>query len=102
MLSSYLCIMLIHHTDDNKNGSFFIEENGEQLAEMTYVWADKLMIIDHTYVSDKLGGKGIGKQLVHQAVLYARQQNIKILPLCPFAKAVFDKTEEYRDVLKDY
>jgi predicted GNAT family acetyltransferase len=29
----------------------------------------------------------------------AREKHIKILPLCPFAKRVFDKTEEYKDVL---
>lgn len=66
---------------------------------MTYVWSgeDKI-IIDHTEVSEKLGGKGIGKQLVHKAVEMAREKHIKIL-LCPFAKKVFDKTEDYKDVL---
>jgi predicted GNAT family acetyltransferase len=86
--------------DDGKKGVFFIEENGEIIAEMTYVWSgeDKI-IIDHTEVSEKLGGKGIGKQLVHKSVEMAREKHIKILPLCPFAKRVFDKTEEYKDVL---
>lgn len=78
---------------------FYIEENGEVLAEMTYVWAADKMIIDHTEVSDKLAGKGAGKQLVNQAVLFAREKHIKILPLCPFAKSVFDKVEAYKDVL---
>ena len=79
---------------------FFIEENNEIIAEMTYVWSgeDKI-IIDHTEVSEKLGGKGIGKQLVHKAVEMAREKHIKILPLCPFTKKVFDKTEDYKDVL---
>ena len=30
---------------------------------------------------------------------YAREKGIKIIPLCPFAKSVFDKTPEFRDVL---
>jgi predicted GNAT family acetyltransferase len=34
-----------------------------------------------------------------EVVLFARENNIKIIPLCPFAKSVFDKTEEIRDVL---
>jgi hypothetical protein len=37
--------------------------------------------------------------MVAQAVTYARENNIKIIPLCPFAKKVFDKTPEFRDVL---
>ena len=92
--------MEIQQKDNGKKGVFFIEENNEIIAEMTYVWSgeDKI-IIDHTGVSEKLGGKGIGKQLVHKAVEMARENQIKILPLCPFAKKVFDKTEDYKDVL---
>ncbi len=93
-------MMTIQQTDDGKKGAFYIEENGERLAEMTYVWAGSgMFIIDHTEVSEKLAGKGAGKQLVAKAVAYAREKNIKIKPLCPFAKAVFDKTPDYHDVL---
>jgi hypothetical protein len=81
-------------------GAFLIEENNEHLAEMTYSRAgDSLIIIDHTEVSDKLRGQGAGKKLVLAAVEYARKNNLKILPLCPFAKATFDRTPEIHDVL---
>jgi len=81
-------------------GAFYYEEGGKRLAEMTFTMAgDTRMIIDHTDVSDVLRGKGAGKQLVEAAVQHARKNNLKILPLCPFAKSVFDKTESYRDVL---
>ena len=85
---------------NDKKGSFFIEIDGKQEAEMTFVFAgeDKI-IIDHTGVNPGNEGKGLGKQMVAQAVTYARENNIKIIPLCPFAKKVFDKTPEFRDVL---
>jgi len=85
---------------NDKKGSFFIEIEGKQEAEMTFVFAgeDKI-IIDHTGVNSGNEGKGLGKQMVAQAVTYARENNIKIIPLCPFAKKVFDKTPEFRDVL---
>ncbi len=93
-------MMTIQQTDNGKKGAFYIEENGERLAEMTYVWAGSgMFIIDHTEVSDKLAGKGAGKQLVAKAVDFAREQKVKIKPLCPFAKSVFDKTPDYHDVL---
>jgi predicted GNAT family acetyltransferase len=91
--------MDIQHSDDGKKGKFYIEQDGEQLAEVTYVWAGNKFIIDHTEVCDRLAGKGIGKQLVQKAVDFARTNNVKIMPLCPFAKAVFDKVEAYNDVL---
>ena len=85
---------------NDKKGSFFIEIDGKQEAEMTFVFAgeDKI-IIDHTGVNPGNEGKGLGKQMVAQAVTYARENNIKIIPLCPFAKKVFDNTPEFRDVL---
>ena len=92
--------MQIKHREIGSKGLFYIEVEGEKLAEMTYSRAgDSLIIIDHTEVSEKLKGQGAGKQLVQAAVSYAREHNIKILPLCPFAKAIFDKTPDYSDVL---
>ena len=81
-------------------GSFFIEEAGNRLAEMTFTKAgERLIIVDHTEVSDALRGTGAGKKLVTEAVEYARKHKLKILPLCPFAKSVFDKTPEFEDVI---
>ncbi|MFA6151908.1 MAG: GNAT family N-acetyltransferase [Chitinophagaceae bacterium] len=92
--------MEINQQDDGKRGSFYIEMLGGKVAEMTYVWAgtDRI-IIDHTEVSDVLKGKGAGKQMLARAVEFAREKGIKIIPLCPFAKSVFDKVESYQDVL---
>ena len=92
--------MNIQQKDNGKKGSFYIEEAGALLAEMTYVWSgDNKFIIDHTEVSPTLEGKGIGKQLVHKAIEFAREKHVKIMPLCPFAKRVFDKVADYQDVL---
>lgn len=92
--------MLIQQKQNGTKGAFYIEEAGKLLAEMTYTMpsADK-MIIDHTEVSDALRGKNAGYQLVHTAVEYARANNIKITPLCPFANSVFKKNPELADVL---
>ena len=79
---------------------FYIQQNEQIVAEMTYVWAgEEKIIIDHTEVDESLSGKGIGKQLVEKAVVFAREKAIKIIPLCPFAKSVFDKVKEFNDVL---
>lgn len=94
--------MKIQRTEDDNRGRFFIEENGKRLALMTYskAGADKI-IINHTEVDDSLKGEGIGKDLVAEGVKYARANDLKIVPLCPFAKAEFDKNKDYADVLAD-
>ncbi len=92
--------MEIKQTDNGKKGMFFIEVDNQIYAEMTYVWAGtNKIIIDHTEVNEELKGKNAGKQMVAKAVEFARKENIKIVPLCPFAKSVFDKVAEYHDVL---
>lgn len=91
--------MLIQFEQEGAKGSFFVEEDGKRLAEMTFKMADsEKMIIDHTEVSDVLRGKNVGYQLVHAAVERAREQGFKILPLCPFAHSVFKKKEAFGDV----
>ena len=85
---------------NDKNGYFHIDIEGKTEAKMTFVFAgaDKI-IIDHTEVNEGNNGKGFGKMMVAKAVDFAREKNIKIIPLCPFAKKVFDRTPEYSDVL---
>ncbi|MCU0420886.1 MAG: N-acetyltransferase [Cyclobacteriaceae bacterium] len=92
--------MTIEQHETDTKGSFFVSDAGERLAEMSYSKAGTaLIIIDHTEVSDRLRGQGAGKKLVEAAVGYARQSGLKILPLCPFARSVFDKMPEWADVL---
>ena len=94
--------MLIQQKQEGNKGAFYVEENEQLLAEMTYsMTGTELMIIDHTDVSDTLRGKNVGYQLVQAAVEYARANHMKILPLCPFANAVFKKKiAEFGDVLR--
>ncbi|HOY18954.1 MAG TPA: GNAT family N-acetyltransferase [Haliscomenobacter sp.] len=87
------------HTTE-KNGYFYIEVDGVMQAQMTFVFAGpERIIIDHTEVQPGNEGKGYGKKMVSAAVDYAREKHIKIIPLCPFAKSVFDRVPEFRDVL---
>ena len=73
--------------------------NGHE-AEMTFSKAGTgRIIIDHTGVPKELGGMGVGVALVKRAVEDARKNGVKIIPLCPFAKAQIQKHPEWQDVL---
>ncbi len=68
-------------------------------AALTYSRAGETrLILDHTEVPDALRGQGVGQALVARAVEDARVDGLKLLPLCPFAKAQFDKHPEWGDV----
>ena len=82
--------------------SFYVGDSEKSpLAEMTFVYAgEDIIIIDHTSVSDELRGKNIGKQLLQRLVEFAREENKKVVPLCPFAKKEMMKNkEEYEEIL---
>lgn len=81
-------------------GLFFVQQAKEILAKMHLrKRGEDRIIIEHTEVSEKLKGQGVGKLLVNHAVEFARKNNLKIVPLCPFAKAVLMKSKEFEDVL---
>ena len=84
---------------ENGRGAFVIEEAGEQLAEMAISIAGDNLTVYHTEVSDKLKGQGIGSQLLERMVNYARDNKLKVIPLCPFVHAQFKRhPEKYADI----
>lgn len=85
---------------NDKNGTFYIEIDGKEQAIMTFVFTnDNKISIDHTEVYAGNEGKGLAKKLVNKAVDYAREHNLKIIPVCTFVKSVIDKTPEFKDIV---
>jgi uncharacterized protein len=90
----------IQHQEIDAKGAFFVEKDGRRLAEMTYSRTNATMIIvDHTDVDASMSGQGVGRQLLGALVQWARETGTKVVPLCPFAKAQFNKDPSIRDVL---
>lgn len=87
-------------TDDGKRGSVQLMDNNKEAGAMNYTWAgaDKI-IIDHTHVDESYKGQGVGKKILENIIDWVKKENIKIIPLCPFAKAQFEKNKDYREVL---
>jgi predicted GNAT family acetyltransferase len=85
----------------NGNKGYFAALDDDKTAGSIYytMAGESRMILDHTEVNNDYRGQGIGKKILMYIVDYARQNKIQIIPLCPFAKSVFDKTESIRDVL---
>ena len=92
--------MEIEQKDNGAKGLFFVEIEGKIVAEMVYSWRGQdRIVIEHTEVDESLEGKGVGKLLVKKSVEFAREKDIKIIPICSFAKSIFQKTSAYNDVL---
>ena len=89
--------MIEYKNGENRN--LCCADAGTEVGEIG-ICADRR---EHVYYlayrsAEDMGGLGIGKVLVEKAVRKARDENKKIIPLCPFARAEFDKHPEYREL----
>jgi predicted GNAT family acetyltransferase len=92
--------MDIIRKDNGREGAFKAMAEGTEMGEMTYLWRGKdRIVIDHTGVEPEFEGRGIGKQLFNKAVEFARENAVKIVPVCPFVVALFERLPETNDVL---
>ncbi|MER2088306.1 MAG: GNAT family N-acetyltransferase [Sporosarcina sp.] len=78
--------------------AFRYEENGKMLAEITWTILGDVMVMDHTYVSPDLRGQGVAKKILDRAADYAREQVLKMEPVCSYVVTAFERYKEYEDV----
>ena len=58
------------------------------------VWA-----LTHTGVPSEFEGRGIGGELVRQALEHAREIGVQVSPLCPFTAVWIRRNPGYRDLV---
>lgn len=90
----------IEREENGNKGKFNLYYENQKAGEMVYIWdGDSKFIIDHTEVGSEFGGKGLAKKLVLEAVAFARERNVKIVPHCSYAKKVLESMDEVKDLL---
>jgi len=89
----------VSHEHGPHKGAFYWPPTGERLAELVYTRDGDTITIRHTEVDDSLRGMGIGRHLVDAAVAHARAEQLTIVPVCPYARSVFERDPTIRDVL---
>lgn len=76
-------VKIVYEPENNRVAAY---DGGVFIGESTYSKSENLWIIDHTQVESNYGGQGIGSKLVAKLVEEARNNNTKIMPLCPLQK----------------
>ena len=91
--------MKIQRDEHGNRGAFYIEEDGEWVAEMSYVKSGKdIMTIDHTELDPKFRGENTGEDLVAEGVKYARENDLRLKSTCKYAHEVLSENSDYEDV----
>lgn len=79
--------------------AFDLYEGEEKKGEMEVGIRDHLMTVYHTEVFSGGEGKGWAKLMLDAMVAHARENNLKVLPLCPYVLAQFKRhPDEYADI----
>lgn len=89
----------MRETVQQGNG-FVMKEDGQVVAEVTYIPQEDALLIDHTFVSESLRGQKVGEELVRRVVQHARESNLKVVPACSYAHALFKRHQEFSDIWK--
>jgi predicted GNAT family acetyltransferase len=55
----------------------------------------------HTEVPPELEGHGIGGKLAKAGLEFARKENLKVVPSCPFVAAYIRRHPEYVDIVME-
>ena len=90
----------IQHRTHGSHGEFFVEREGRRVAELTYSLSGERAVVAHTWVDPTLRGAGMAPALVDAAAQWARDEHVKIVPVCSYVRAVFDRNPAYADVRK--
>ncbi len=88
-------------TDNTAEQRFEFDIEGST-ALIEYVCEEPdIIILTYTYVPAKLGGRGIGKEIVQTVLEHIRKEGKKVVPQCSFiAQYICDHTEWEDIVLK--
>ena len=57
-----------------------------------------LISADHTGAPDELRGTGLAAAMVDYLVADARARGFKVIPICPYVRARYEKHPKWRDV----
>lgn len=74
---------------------FYIGENeNEPMAQVTYRVDDDNLYIDRVFVMSQLRGQGIAADLVEAVIEFSKENELKIIPICSYAKSYINKKNE--------
>ncbi|GAA5088327.1 MAG: N-acetyltransferase [Alcaligenaceae bacterium] len=83
----------------NTEASRFEYHENQLLCHLDYQIQDNIMAITHTIVPKALGGRGIAGQLTEAAFAFARNNELKINPVCSYTATYFQRHPEYQSLL---
>lgn len=85
---------------DNREDHQYEFHIGKLLPKIEYIKSKNGEIyLTHTEVPVQLEGKGVGSQLVEKVLKDIEQQELRLVPLCPFVAGYIQKHPDWRRIV---
>lgn len=78
---------------------FFAQLDAGQ-ALLAYERKGNTIVFTHTEVPKAREGEGIGTALAGAALKYAKRENLRVVPRCPFVRAFVEQHPEYQALMR--
>lgn len=84
---------------ENTEKKRFEAEVENRMALIEYIRAEDKMYLTHTEVPTELEGKGIASSMAKQVLQQIKDENLKLVPLCPFIASYIKRHPEWKEIL---
>jgi uncharacterized protein len=85
--------------EHNKNQQRFEARIEDLVSVIDYVLDNKRLSLTHVIVPKALEGQGIAGELTQTALDWARSENYRVIPVCPYVKTWLQRHSEYQDLI---
>ena len=89
---------VIVKNDEERHRFVAATDDGDE-AFIDYFRRHGKIVFTHTFVSPALEGKGLAGKMAQVALDFARAENLRVVPLCPFVNAYIKRHKEYQDLV---
>jgi predicted GNAT family acetyltransferase len=87
---------VVHNPNENRFETW-IEGN---LSKLDYIQDEKNFVITHVGVYPALRGQGIAGRIVEVSLDYARENSLRVVPMCSYAAAYIRRHPEHAELTR--
>ena len=85
----------ITHNEDNDAFEVWI---GGHLSKLDYIQEGKNFVITHVGVHPEYRGHGLAAKIVEAGLQYAKQNALRVIPMCSYAAAYIRRNPQYLEL----
>ena len=87
---------VIHNADERRFETWI----DGYLSKLDYIQDGKNFVITHVGVSPELRGQGIAGKITQVGLEYAKENGLRVVPMCSYAAAYIRKHPEYIELTR--